>query len=524
MAKKKSEEKELSYLQMPLTSGQKRQRMTRLSWCGLNRRRVTDTGVLSMEQNISTADPPYLIPSQKRKYKENDNFCGTQDFRRIPLYMYGFGPALIAVYWQQDTKTSTNGKIKLDYIADTENGPYLYTGVLKNGVTETDAKAEPQRCIVKFNVYDSNVDAAGGTFDEKFLILPDKYSMNADLAAIQKDGLDLVPLEPKKTDNGQENLAAIPDLSYATVHLSRVFGVGKGRIYASHFNNYADWTLDTADEYNEANAWCSETQANAKAEGDFVGITAFQNHVICFKRDFMHEIYNNKNPFRVQDIYADGCIDNRSIQDVNSRLFFVSRDGVKNYTGKKPEDVGRELGIDRFDKAVGGSDGRRYYLYCESGGEKHLFVFDTVAGQWAEEGIDMEIVSFAHNQNGMFALGADGYIYRLDTGEYDHSWAFETDFMTAGSMDIKRVQKLQLYAEIPQGSWMKTYILYGDEQFHPGGSQLVYDSAGRHGMCPVRVLVRKSASYGFKLRFEGFGYVRLYEMELDLTGGGELYV
>lgn len=536
MANKKKEENELTFLQMPLPTGQKKKRMTRLAWGGLNRRQETDTGVLSMESNISAAETPYLTPSQKRVLKENKPHCGDSLRKRIPLSMYGFGHFLILVYWQEKSSGSTAGDILLDFTGeDSQELAINITAVLKADVSLADAVNEKPRSIVKFNVYRSIIDPAGSDFDERLLIFPDKYSMLADMqeikrrqnsgtAAEKNNPLDLLPMEPKSSASGRVNLAAIPDIDYATVHLSRVFGVGRGRVYASHFNNYADWTLDTADEYNEANAWCSETQANSRAEGDFVGITAFQNHVICFKKDYMHEIYNNKNPFRVQDIFAEGCIDNRSIQDVDGRLFFVSRDGVMLYTGSNPKWVGYDLGIERFDKAVAGSDGRRYYLYCETKGEKHLFVYDTLVGLWSEEAVNEEIVSFAHNQNGMFAFTADGLVYRLDTGAFDHAWSFETDFIMAQSVDIKHIKKIQLFAHIPQGSWIHVYVLYDSESFNPETSHLVYSSGGKTGTFPIRVLPRQTAGYGFKLHFMGYGYVRLCEMEIDITGGGELYV
>ena len=101
---------------------------------------------------------------------------------------------------------------------------------------------------------------------------------------------------------------AMPPIKYATVHLSRLFGVSDDRVYASGYNDYTNWNLDSVDGYNESNAWCTPAQSNTKAGGIFTGITTFQSHVICFKRDFMHEIYNTKNPFRIQDIFAEGTI------------------------------------------------------------------------------------------------------------------------------------------------------------------------------------------------------------------------
>ena len=324
---------------------------------------------------------------------------------------------------------------------------------------------------------------------------------------------------------------AVPDLKYATVHLSRVFGVDDDRVYASGYNDYMNWNLDTVDEYNESNSWCSPAQSNTKANSSFTGITTFQNHVICFKQNFMHEIYNNKNPFRIQDIFAEGSIDNRSIQDVDGRLIFVSDDGVKVYTGSNPKDIGYYLGIDKFTNPVSGTDGKNYYLYCEDENEnKRLFVYDTFVEHWSERELPIdskdekiEILGFAHNKIGMYMLGADKYVYKLDTTSFNHEWSFETDLFTNQTVDIKHIKKVQLFADIAKDAEIKVYILYDDEEFNEN-SHLVYDSKGKTGKIPIRVKPRQTANYGFKLHFEGTGYVKIYELEILVEAGGDLYV
>ena len=335
----------------------------------------------------------------------------------------------------------------------------------------------------------------------------------------------------------------MPDLKYATVHLSRVFGVDDTRVYASGFNDYTNWNLDTIDEYNESNSWCSPSQSNSKAGGNFTGITTYQNHVICFKRDFMHEIYNTKNPFRLQDIYAEGTIDNRTIQDVDGKLIFVSEDDVKIYTGSNPRIIGYNLNMSQYEYAVSGTDNRSYYLYCEdASGKKYLYVYDTYTELWSEQSIEQKVLSFAHNKDGMYMLCDDGCIYQLDTGLYRQKWSFETDFITNQTVNIKHIKKLQMLVDIPKtinnndnvysdakNANLKVYILYDDKQFADMTDEekekfLVYDSKGKQGKFPIRVKPRKTANYGFKLHFEGTGYVKIYELEIFVESGGDLYV
>ena len=316
---------------------------------------------------------------------------------------------------------------------------------------------------------------------------------------------------------------AIPNINFATVHLSRVFGVDDSRIYASGFNDYTNWNLDTVDEYNESNSWCSPSQSNTKAGGKFTGITTFQNHVVCFKKDFMHEIYNTKNPFRVQDIYAEGAIDNRTIQDVDGKLIFVSEDDVKIYTGSNPRIIGYNLNMSKYTYAVAGTDNRNYYLYCEDDNDgKFLYVYDTFTELWSEQSVDSRVLNFAHNTNGMYMLCGDG-VYRMDTDTYSNDWCFETELITNKTVDIKHIKKLQMLVDLAEGADMKVYILYDDEIFDENESHLVFSST-KTGKLPIRVKPRRTANYGFKLHIEGSGYAKLYELEIFIEAGGDMYV
>ncbi len=541
MAKKN--ENKLSYLQMPLPSGKKYYKMIKRSWCGLNYRQTIDTGALSMEKNISTLEEPYLVPSEK-------HILNARDYPN-PIGIFGFDNFLLIIY-------RPDASIWIDYI-NTDTFTVSSGKLQSEDATEAD---EYPRCVVQFNVYDTPTDPVSGNYVKKLLIFPDKKSMDFEIDSdeftisnmsvlVKEYTNETDPYLPPDTashnfyyrntyDNNvyrwvddigdSENSGwkvsvppAMPDIKYAAVHLSRLFGVDDNRVYASGYNDYTNWNLDTVDEYNESNAWCSTAQSNTKAGGVFTGITNFGGHIVCFKRDYMHEIYNTKNPFRIQDIYAEGTIDNRTIQDVDGRLIFVSEDNVKIYTGSNPRIISYALNMSEYVNAVSGTDGRCYYLYCEDAGEnKRLFVYDTFTELWSEQAIGQRIVGFAHNKSGMYMLCGNGLICKMDTGDYSHSWSFETDLITNETVDIKHIKKIQMFADIAEGANIKVYVLYDDEKFDKIDSHLVYESSS-YGQKPIRVKPRKTASYGIKLHVEGFGYVKLYELELFMENGGDLY-
>lgn len=566
MAKKKKSENTLQHLQMPLPEGRKYSKMTKLSWSGLNYRQTIDTGALSMEKNISTNEAPYLVPSPVPE--ELDGGYAN------PIGLYGFDNFLIAIY-------RDNGAVKLDYIIpdkDESSGYAKYTGIIKS--SGADSSDDVPRSLVQFNVYDVPTDILGGKFVKKLLIFPDKMSMDFEIVKSKtisdikpnlwdadtvakaetdtiyayndgsrvwyyvKNDTDDTTMTPHNNGTGYfaiSSLGTMPDIKYATVHLSRVFGVDDDRVYVSGYNDYANWNLDTSDDedgYNESNAWCSPSQSNTKAGGNFTGITTFQSHVVCFKRDFMHEIYNTKNPFRIQDIYAEGTIDHRTIQDVDGQLIFVSEDEVKIYTGSNPRIISYALNLKQIAYAVSGTDNRCYYLYCEDiYDNRKMYVYDTYIQEWSEREAPYRVHSFAHNQNGMYMLcdtydenGATytgGFIYKLDTNSYAHEWSFETDLITNKTVDIKHIKKLQMLADIAPDAKISVYALYDDEVFDKTKSHLLfsYENKGTKVIKkPIRVKPRQTAHYGVKLHFECEGYIKLYELEIFAEAGGDMYV
>lgn len=588
MAKKKNE---LSYGQVPLPEGRKYSQSVKWAWNGLNRRNTIDSGDLSVAMNMSTADYPRLVPSARWEtcgygVSGKSRLFGFDDF--LVCARASSSGVYVTIIKGDKKYTSKLRSVKevfelpetnidwecyytIDDDSDEKQKFYLYRNEWK--------EIDPCECIVQFNLYDS-VDPLVGTFKKKLLIFPDKKVMDFDIKEDNfpiKDLEDIVvnysndvapylpPDSAKSTGYFYKNTsekaaesadteygnaiykwvdddddgvsewkitipATMPNITYATVYLSRVFGVDDERIYASGYNNYANWTLDTAEGYNESNAWVSVAQANTKAGGDFTGITSYQGHIVCFKKDYMHELYNNKNPFRVQDIYAEGCIDNRSIQEVDGSLIFASADEIKVYTGGNPRVISYPLNLSGITYAVSGTDSRNYYLYCEDADEVgRIYVYDTYTEMWTERSATYgRVYSFASNKVGMYALAGniDGSeIYKVDSNNVG-SWHFETDLLAYKTVNIKRIKKLQMFTEVDENARFKVYILYDGEEYdstNPSKHHLVFDSNGRSGRVIARVKPKKSASYGARVCFVGSGYVKFYDLELFTETGGDLY-
>jgi len=238
-----------------------------------------------------------------------------------------------------------------------------------------------------------------------------------------------------------------PVLPFSATAHGRLVGVNKGKVYISSYNDYSNWDFDTSTDYADSHAWMSETQTTSGAGGNFTAIASYQNHIICFKEDFIHEVTNTKNPFRITDVFSIGTIDQRSVQIVSGLLIFAARDGIYAYNGSSPKLMSYNLNIDELHTAVAGTDGRFYYLYCTDGNDKpYMFTYDTQCGCWArqeciaDDSADgyAEVIGYAYNHNkGMYALVSTEH-KRTITTDYGNGYTGLTAIYSGSNATITK--------------------------------------------------------------------------------------
>lgn len=525
---------EFSYLNAYLPQGNSVYKITKQSFGVLNEKNTSDGNCITKCENISMDGYPQIVPRKRWEFF-NKNNSYYDDVRAF----CGFSDRLFIIY-------SDGSKINLDIYKEKS-----LAVTLELQSTTDDLK----RSIVLFNVANTNTESGTAnimevTYTKKVLIFPDKKSFDFDT--------DFGALNSSQISEILKNITDMPDIKQAVVHNSRLFGISDDMVFASAYNDYSGWTLDTVGitdsegnvtdtGYDENHAWCSTAQSNTRASGDFVGITTFDGYVVCFKKDYMQEVYGTYNPFRINDVYADGATDGRSIQVVGSKLIFASKDYIKVYTGSQPKIISYPLDISDIKEAVSGTDGRKYYVflkygtqYADSGDYKNkaFLVYDTLTESWVHYSeSEGDILGFANNNDGMYAVRG-GNIIKLECDGYSGvEWSFDTDFTVDGSIDMRHVHKLQILCEMGPKSEMSVYMLsrgaFDEENY--GYKENTYkktllataineDTAVNY-LKTIRIYPNKNtANYGFKLRFEGVGYVKLYNTEIFVRQGGTLNV
>lgn len=480
------------YASVPADDGTSGRRYTtrQVEWSGLNRATYIDTGTLTDVSGVTMKALPYL--ETDNAFSDKYRYSGEKI-----INLAGIGDALLVVY-------NDGSAVKLDVYSPAESVAPTATGVIK----EDAADDYTYRSIVQFNVYKTPTDPIEGEFDRKILIFPDKLSM--DYVTDVSGDIEFSYLGD-----------TYPDIKLAAVQDSRLFGVDDARIYASGANDYANWDLDTATDYSSAHAWCSPTQADSRADGSFTAITSYGGHIVAFKDDFTHELYNNKNPFYLQELFGFGAIDQRTVHEVGGRLLFVSRDGAISYGGGSPQVIDSALCIDSYENAVCGAHQGVYYLSVQdSDGKVTTYTYNTENGQWSILDTETTLPSCYCSVGGNLYRGVRGAIQILHTDLYS-DWFFDTDLKTGGTLDVKSLSRALILVNMAANSTFNVSLVAED-----GTLNTLYtheNGAEADMMRCVRLVADNNMRHCHRLRLHGSGLVRVQNMELVYRTGGRLY-
>lgn len=201
-----------------------------------------------------------------------------------------------------------------------------------------------------------------------------------------------------ESGNGFDLERKIPDLDYILEHDNRLYGCKGNTIYVSKLGDPTNWFY-----YNTGTADSSYT-VDVGTDGDFTGIAPFSTHIVFFKENYMHKLYGYK-PSNYQ-LITSACLglekgSHKSVQYINGTIFYKSREGIMAYSGDVPYLISQGFGKTRYQNAVSGTDGMKYYVSMKGKADDkwYLFVFDISKALWhLEDNTHARDFAFIDNQ------------------------------------------------------------------------------------------------------------------------------
>lgn len=338
-----------------------------------------------------------------------------------------------------------------------------------------------------------------------------------------------LPAESEKEGYGYaENTAmkverTVPDLKYICENENRLWGCTDTTIYASKLGDIFNWNVY---EGLDTDGFAVDTGS----AGVFTGAVSYLGYPTFFKEDHIYKVYGSTpSNFEVMGSatlgLAQGCSDSLAI--AGEVLFYMSRNGVMAYTGGIPQPLGSAFGQQRFQNAVAGSDGLKYYISMEDdNGQWGLFVYDTQTGLWHQED-EIHVTHFARWEGNLYMLNAEGEIWiggnvrYLPEGaveELSVAWCAEFTDFTEEDPNKKGISKIQIRLELEYGASAEVWLMYdSDGVWHRAGNAMG-ENTKRSYYLPV--IPRRADHY--RLKITGTGGCKIHSIVRETYSGSEL--
>lgn len=228
------------------------------------------------------------------------------------------------------------------------------------------------------------------------------------------------------------------DLGDGTTPLTDIFTVHEGRIFACKGATMYYTGINLINDWTTPNSAGSITLTRAK--GDITGIVNYNDKIIVFTENSMHELYGDSpSNFRLVDVEGEvGCLVHYSIVKANKKLYWHWLDGIYEYNGGTPVKISGK--VDKyFDKVsysyknwvTAGSINDTIYFSVPyvTIPNNLLIVYDTREDKWSiETGNFNDFVTIG---NSVYGLDSTGGILNMKTTEIsDNGTAISFDAIT----------------------------------------------------------------------------------------------
>ena len=319
--------------------------------------------------------------------------------------------------------------------------------------------------------------------------------------------------EESVTETGTVTLAReVPDFDFLCVNENRLWGCKDDTIWCSKLGDPYNWNVF---EGLSTDAWSVETGT----PGKFTACCSYLGYPIFFKEDKIFKVYGDKpTNFQVMSSATLGVMagSHKSLAVAGETLYYLSRVGIVAYSGGIPRSISAPFGDVRYENAVGGSDGTKYWVSMESDGST-LFCYDTQVGGWYKED-ETKVIDMGY-LNGMYALTEDSLIlmgrpFVIPEGSTEEetvaSWA-EFGDITLDSFDSKYPVRLRL--RLAADAPVTAQIQYD------GGDWQTAEVAKATDMMPFYMAFKVQRCDHFRLKLLCNGEWKLWSMLVELYDG-----
>lgn len=309
----------------------------------------------------------------------------------------------------------------------------------------------------------------------------------------------------------------IPDFDYIMESNNRLWGCKGNSIRCCKLGDPKNW------DYSKGLSTDSFA-VDVGTDGDFTGCVAYASHLLFFKENYIHKMYGSK-PANYQ-LITSSCMgiergSNRSAAIVNDVVYYKSREGIMQYSGDLPSLMSHNFGTVRYDSAVAGTDGMKYYVSMrnKTDGKYYMLVYDISKGMWhIEDNTHASCFAFLRDRLLYIDAGAN----KIFMTSYDDEPIYDDSniewYAVLGDYDEYRENK-KVYSKIDMRLKMEAEseitISISVDNGEWEHLRHIYTSKGRAVSMPI--IPRRCDK--FKIKLEGRGYCKVESVSRTVREG-----
>lgn len=330
---------------------------------------------------------------------------------------------------------------------------------------------------------------------------------------ISEDKKSLGFYENSFTVSGSQTIVikrSVPDMDYICENENRLWGCKGSTIYSSKLGDPFNWNVFdglASDSYS----------VDVGSQGDFTACFSYLGYPVFFKEDQIYKVFGSKpSNYQVMSSATLGVMkgSDASLAVSGEVLYYHSKVGIMAYSGGVPQCVSSVLGDRNYSNAVGGSDGKRYYVSLLDGGSRSLNCFDTISKQWYRED-ELDVIGFAYDKT-LHALTSSGALLSFrddspDEGMINSELEF-ADFVEE-SPNKKSTAKLLIRVGLEENSTLNVLMSFD------GGEYISVSTLASKGKRSYYLPIQLRRCDRFRIKLKGTGNWRMYSLTREFSKG-----
>ena len=273
----------------------------------------------------------------------------------------------------------------------------------------------------------------------------------------------------------------IPDFTCVCTYENRLWGCEKNTIYASAL-------ADATSFFKYQNLSTDSFTVESNSAGDFTACTVYGNGCLFFKENVCYRLFGSRpSNFQLSESFGGGILrgDGKSIANVGGRLVYKGNGGIYIYQGGSPQRISDKLGDISLEKAVGGSDGRNYYISADTGASREEFIWDSEKNLWSKSGIINTNAYLCYGDE-LYRLDAEGMSKIGKETDADVEWSMTLRPFDEGYYKTKNYSRIHICAELWNGAYIRTEIKGDDGAYRCVNTSYGDEKKYINIPCPVK--------------------------------------